>query len=190
MGHDNTGLYAKWLVECVFVRNEITGHTYKWAWLGHAGGSVCANRVHRVQKCQTKARAAPQVPVRPLAGQRSGRRQSGEDPGGGADDTQHRERREDVSDAADATVPGDDEEVCDHLAKQQTKWVSKMPIRFWSSVFFTFLTRLTNFLCFYFFLNQNTSKGRLNKRTRDIFVSPEFLLSIFAVCLLFFPWQS
>lgn len=29
MGHDNTGLYAKWLVECVFVRNEITGHTYK-----------------------------------------------------------------------------------------------------------------------------------------------------------------
>ena len=29
MGHDNTGLYAKWLVECVVVRNEITGHTYK-----------------------------------------------------------------------------------------------------------------------------------------------------------------
>lgn len=29
MGHDNTGLYAKWLVECVLVRNEITGHTYK-----------------------------------------------------------------------------------------------------------------------------------------------------------------
>ncbi|XP_068176640.1 DENN domain-containing protein 5A isoform X5 [Antennarius striatus] len=37
MGHDNTGLYAKWLVECVFVRNEITGHTYKFPcgrWLG------------------------------------------------------------------------------------------------------------------------------------------------------------
>lgn len=29
MGHDNSGLYAKWLVECVVVRNEITGHTYK-----------------------------------------------------------------------------------------------------------------------------------------------------------------
>lgn len=29
MGHDNSGLYAKWLVECVLVRNEITGHTYK-----------------------------------------------------------------------------------------------------------------------------------------------------------------
>ncbi|KTG07545.1 hypothetical protein cypCar_00003048 [Cyprinus carpio] len=28
MGHDNSGLYAKWLVECVMVRNGITGHTY------------------------------------------------------------------------------------------------------------------------------------------------------------------
>uniref|UniRef100_A0A7N6FER1 DENN/MADD domain containing 5A n=1 Tax=Anabas testudineus TaxID=64144 RepID=A0A7N6FER1_ANATE len=37
IGHDNTGLYAKWLVECVMVRNEITGHTYKFPcgrWLG------------------------------------------------------------------------------------------------------------------------------------------------------------
>ncbi|KAG5839596.1 hypothetical protein ANANG_G00206620 [Anguilla anguilla] len=37
MGHDNAGLYAKWLVECVMVRNEITGHTYKFPcgrWLG------------------------------------------------------------------------------------------------------------------------------------------------------------
>lgn len=38
MGHDNTGLYAKWLVECVFVRNEITGHTYKWACLWSNAG--------------------------------------------------------------------------------------------------------------------------------------------------------
>jgi hypothetical protein len=29
MGHDNSGLYAKWLVEYVMVRNEITGHAYK-----------------------------------------------------------------------------------------------------------------------------------------------------------------
>lgn len=29
IGHDNSGLYAKWLVEYVMVRNEITGHTYK-----------------------------------------------------------------------------------------------------------------------------------------------------------------
>lgn len=37
IGHDNSGLYAKWLVEYVLVRNEITGHTYKFPcgrWLG------------------------------------------------------------------------------------------------------------------------------------------------------------
>nr|XP_033784044.1 DENN domain-containing protein 5A isoform X2 [Geotrypetes seraphini] len=37
IGHDNSGLYAKWLVEWVMVRNEITGHTYKFPcgrWLG------------------------------------------------------------------------------------------------------------------------------------------------------------
>lgn len=30
IGHDNTGLYAKWMVDYVLVRNEITGHTYKY----------------------------------------------------------------------------------------------------------------------------------------------------------------
>uniref|UniRef100_A0A4W3JSW4 DENN domain containing 5A n=1 Tax=Callorhinchus milii TaxID=7868 RepID=A0A4W3JSW4_CALMI len=37
VGHDNSGLYAKWLVECIMVRNEITGHAYKFPcgrWLG------------------------------------------------------------------------------------------------------------------------------------------------------------
>ncbi|XP_053576576.1 DENN domain-containing protein 5A isoform X3 [Bombina bombina] len=37
IGHDNSGIYAKWLVEHVMVRNEITGHTYKFPcgrWLG------------------------------------------------------------------------------------------------------------------------------------------------------------
>ncbi|XP_040190716.1 DENN domain-containing protein 5A [Rana temporaria] len=37
IGHDNSGLYAKWLVEFVMVRNEITGHAYKFPcgrWLG------------------------------------------------------------------------------------------------------------------------------------------------------------
>ncbi|XP_017340996.1 DENN domain-containing protein 5B isoform X5 [Ictalurus punctatus] len=37
LGHDNAGLLAKWLVDCVLVRNEITGHTYKFPcgrWLG------------------------------------------------------------------------------------------------------------------------------------------------------------
>ncbi|XP_034434889.1 DENN domain-containing protein 5B isoform X4 [Hippoglossus hippoglossus] len=37
LGHDNAGLIAKWLVDCVMVRNEITGHTYRFPcgrWLG------------------------------------------------------------------------------------------------------------------------------------------------------------
>ncbi|XP_012590606.1 PREDICTED: DENN domain-containing protein 5B [Condylura cristata] len=37
IGHDNSGLLAKWLLDCVMVRNEITGHTYRFPcgrWLG------------------------------------------------------------------------------------------------------------------------------------------------------------
>ncbi|KAJ8377272.1 hypothetical protein AAFF_G00261810 [Aldrovandia affinis] len=37
LGHDNSGLLAKWLVDYVMVRNEITGHTYRFPcgrWLG------------------------------------------------------------------------------------------------------------------------------------------------------------
>ncbi|XP_071359109.1 DENN domain-containing protein 5B isoform X1 [Trachinotus anak] len=37
LGHDNAGLLAKWLVDCVMVRNEITGHMYRFPcgrWLG------------------------------------------------------------------------------------------------------------------------------------------------------------
>ncbi|KAJ1165792.1 hypothetical protein NDU88_006209 [Pleurodeles waltl] len=37
IGHDNSGLLAKWHVDCVMVRNEISGHTYKFPcgrWLG------------------------------------------------------------------------------------------------------------------------------------------------------------
>ncbi|XP_044255618.1 DENN domain-containing protein 5B [Tribolium madens] len=37
IGHDNSGLYAKWMIDYVLVRNEITGHTYKFPcgrWLG------------------------------------------------------------------------------------------------------------------------------------------------------------
>ncbi|XP_051546794.1 DENN domain-containing protein 5B isoform X3 [Myxocyprinus asiaticus] len=37
LGHDNSGFLAKWLVDCVMVRNEISGHTYKFPcgrWLG------------------------------------------------------------------------------------------------------------------------------------------------------------
>ncbi|ESO93313.1 hypothetical protein LOTGIDRAFT_232739 [Lottia gigantea] len=37
IGHDNSGMSAKWLVEYVLVRNEVTGHTYRYncgRWLG------------------------------------------------------------------------------------------------------------------------------------------------------------
>ena len=30
IGHDNAGMSPKWLVEHVLVRNEITGHTYRY----------------------------------------------------------------------------------------------------------------------------------------------------------------
>lgn len=29
LGHDNSGMYAKWMIDYVTVRNEITGHIYK-----------------------------------------------------------------------------------------------------------------------------------------------------------------
>ncbi|XP_078582428.1 DENN domain-containing protein 5B-like isoform X9 [Branchiostoma floridae x Branchiostoma japonicum] len=37
IGHDNSGLMPKWMVEYILVRNEVTGHTYKFQcgrWLG------------------------------------------------------------------------------------------------------------------------------------------------------------
>ena len=37
VGHDNAGITPKWMIECIFVRNEITGHIHKFPcgrWLG------------------------------------------------------------------------------------------------------------------------------------------------------------
>lgn len=31
IGHDNSGMSPRWLVEYVLVRNELTGHTYRYA---------------------------------------------------------------------------------------------------------------------------------------------------------------
>ncbi|XP_026217931.1 DENN domain-containing protein 5B isoform X1 [Anabas testudineus] len=48
LGHDNAGLLAKWLVDCVVVRNEITGHTYRFPcgqWLGKGVGDGSLERV-------------------------------------------------------------------------------------------------------------------------------------------------
>lgn len=62
-----------------------------------------------------------QVSLRSVAGEGRGRRQSGEDPRRGADDPQRRERRKNVPHTPDAAVAGDDEALCHHLTKQQTK---------------------------------------------------------------------
>ncbi|XP_058481012.1 DENN domain-containing protein 5B isoform X1 [Solea solea] len=48
LGHDNAGLLAKWLVDCVMVRNEITAHTYRFPcgrWLGKGVGDGSLERV-------------------------------------------------------------------------------------------------------------------------------------------------
>lgn len=37
VGHDNAGITPRWMIECIFVRNEITGHIHKFPcgrWLG------------------------------------------------------------------------------------------------------------------------------------------------------------
>ncbi|ENN76384.1 hypothetical protein YQE_07106, partial [Dendroctonus ponderosae] len=37
IGHDNSGLYSKWMVDYILVRNDVTGHTYRFTcgrWLG------------------------------------------------------------------------------------------------------------------------------------------------------------
>ncbi|CAG5114611.1 unnamed protein product [Candidula unifasciata] len=41
IGHDNSGMMPRWLVEYVLVRNELTGHTYRFncgRWLGPRSG--------------------------------------------------------------------------------------------------------------------------------------------------------
>uniref|UniRef100_A0A8D3D668 DENN domain-containing protein 5B n=1 Tax=Scophthalmus maximus TaxID=52904 RepID=A0A8D3D668_SCOMX len=48
LGHDNAGLLAKWLVDCVMVRNEITGHTFRFPcgrWLGKSVDDGSLERV-------------------------------------------------------------------------------------------------------------------------------------------------
>jgi hypothetical protein len=37
IGHDNAGMTPKWMIECLYVRNETTGHVHKFPcgrWLG------------------------------------------------------------------------------------------------------------------------------------------------------------
>ncbi|XP_044737255.1 DENN domain-containing protein 5B isoform X2 [Chrysoperla carnea] len=81
IGHDNSGLWTKWMVEHVVVRNEVTGHTYKFPcgrWLGRGidDGSterlLVASLVPRhvdsdelVQSCKTPPRCRSPSVTRP-----------------------------------------------------------------------------------------------------------------------------
>ncbi|XP_031443252.1 DENN domain-containing protein 5A isoform X2 [Clupea harengus] len=73
MGHDNSGLYAKWLVESVMVRNEITGHTYRFPcgrWLGKGvdDGSLERILVGELLSIETEERLSRTPPMQPSPG--------------------------------------------------------------------------------------------------------------------------
>lgn len=82
IGHDNTGIYPKWMIENVLVRNEITGHTYKFPcgrWLGKGVDDGSTERLlvgeivpgdidaeELMETCRTPPRCcSPSVPRRP-----------------------------------------------------------------------------------------------------------------------------
>ncbi|XP_066992829.2 DENN domain-containing protein 5B [Anabrus simplex] len=82
IGHDNSGPSPKWMVEHVVVRNEVTGHTYKFPcgrWLGRGIDDGSTERLlvgelvpqhidseELVESCRTPPRCrSPSVPRRP-----------------------------------------------------------------------------------------------------------------------------
>ncbi|XP_063989208.1 DENN domain-containing protein 5B isoform X1 [Diachasmimorpha longicaudata] len=82
IGHDNTGLSPKWMVEHVVVRNEVTGHTFKFPcgrWLGRGIDDGSTERLlvgalvprsidsdELVETCSTPPRCrSPSIPRRP-----------------------------------------------------------------------------------------------------------------------------
>ncbi|XP_054716974.1 DENN domain-containing protein 5A-like [Uloborus diversus] len=82
VGHDNTGISPKWMVEHVLVRNEISGHTYKFPcgrWLGKGVDDGSTERLlvgemvprdhdtdELMETCRTPPRCrSPSVPRRP-----------------------------------------------------------------------------------------------------------------------------
>ncbi|XP_043799696.1 DENN domain-containing protein 5A isoform X2 [Apis laboriosa] len=84
IGHDNTGLSPKWMVEYVVIRNEVTGHTFKFPcgrWLGKGiddgsterllvGALVPRNIEELVESCSTPPRCrSPSIPRRPILSQ-------------------------------------------------------------------------------------------------------------------------
>ncbi|XP_018059132.1 PREDICTED: DENN domain-containing protein 5B [Atta colombica] len=86
IGHDNTGLSPKWMVEHIVVRNEVTGHTFKFPcgrWLGRGIDDGSTERLlvgalvprsidseELVESCSTPPRCrSPSIPRRPIFSQ-------------------------------------------------------------------------------------------------------------------------
>ncbi|XP_070521376.1 DENN domain-containing protein 5B isoform X2 [Cardiocondyla obscurior] len=86
IGHDNTGLSPKWMVEHVVVRNEVTGHMFKFPcgrWLGRGIDDGSTERLlvgalvprsidseELVESCSTPPRCrSPSIPRRPILSQ-------------------------------------------------------------------------------------------------------------------------
>ncbi|XP_077493629.1 DENN domain containing pinstripe isoform X5 [Amblyomma americanum] len=82
IGHDNTGLSPKWMIEHCLVRNDVTGHTYKFPcgrWLGRGIDDGSTERLlvaelvpadvdneELMEACRTPPRCrSPSVPRRP-----------------------------------------------------------------------------------------------------------------------------
>ncbi|XP_016934356.2 DENN domain-containing protein 5B isoform X1 [Drosophila suzukii] len=65
IGHDNSGPSHKWLVEQVVMRNEVTGHTYKFPcgrWLGRGVDDDSTERLLVGQRVSTSVKNAELVP--------------------------------------------------------------------------------------------------------------------------------
>ncbi|KAH8347509.1 hypothetical protein KR059_011975 [Drosophila kikkawai] len=65
IGHDNSGPSHKWLVEQVVMRNEVTGHTYKFPcgrWLGRGVDDDSTERLLVGQRASTSVKNAELVP--------------------------------------------------------------------------------------------------------------------------------
>ncbi|XP_055963796.1 DENN domain-containing protein 5B isoform X2 [Sorex fumeus] len=65
IGHDNSGLLTKWLVDCVVVRNEITGHTYRFPCGRWLGKGVDDGSLERVLFGELVAAVAEEEPGKP-----------------------------------------------------------------------------------------------------------------------------
>ncbi|XP_063616075.1 DENN domain-containing protein 5B [Cydia splendana] len=66
IGHDNSGLSPRWLLDQVYVRNEVTGHTYTFPchrWLGSGVDDGSTERLLVAARARPRTPATPAVPA-------------------------------------------------------------------------------------------------------------------------------